>query len=119
MSKRTERLDSELQKEISSIVSGPLKNKFPELGGLISVTEVDVAPDLKTAKVYISIYAASPEVQERSLSIIRERGGFVRHELALVMRTRTVPELTFLPDRSFEYGAKMDALFADLHKDES
>ena len=66
MSKRTERLDSELQKEISSIVSGPLKNKFPELGGLISVTEVDVAPDLKTAKVYISIYAASPRTASQS-----------------------------------------------------
>ena len=119
MTKRTERLDSELQKEISAIILGALKNKFPELVGLISVTEVNVSPDLKTAKVYVSVYAASPAAQERSLAIIRENGGFVRHELARVMRTRTVPELTFLPDRSFEYGAKMDALFADLHKDET
>lgn len=119
MSKRTERLDSEFRKEISAILSGPLKDREPGLTGLISVTEADVAPDLKTAKVYISVYAASAEAKKASLRIISENAGFVRHELARVMRLRTVPEITFLSDESFEYGSKMDELFAKLHKDES
>ncbi len=118
MTKRTERLSSEFRKEIAAILSGPLKDREPALSGLISVTEADVAPDLKTAKVYVSVYAADPSVKKRSFEIIRENAGFVRHELARVMRLRTVPELTFLPDESFEYGSKMDELFAKLNKED-
>ncbi len=119
MTKRTQRVDSELRKEISAILSGALKNKEPELKGLISVTEVDVSPDLKTAKVYVSVYSKEKAEQEKSLSIIAENAGFVRRELARVMRTRTVPELSFKADESFEYGSKMDELFSKLHNDET
>ncbi len=116
--KRTDRLNSEYQKEISAILSGPLKNKEPNLKGIISVTEADVAPDLKTAKIYLSIYAPEEE-KERTFALIKENAGFVRKELARVMRMRTVPFLTFLFDESMEYGSKMDELFAKIHKDES
>ena len=115
--KRTERLDSEYRKEISAILSGALKNKEPRLKGLVSVTEADVAPDLKTAKVFVSIYAASAEEKANTLAIIRENAGFIRRELAKVMRMRTVPALTFLEDKSMEYGQKMDDIFAKLHED--
>lgn len=115
---RHDRVDSEYRKEISSILSGALKNKAPDLKGIISVTGADVAPDFKTAKIYVSVYAGSREEEERSFKIIEENAGFIRHELALVMRTRTVPQLTFLRDGSMEYGSKMDALFSDLHKDD-
>ncbi len=118
MSKRTERLDSEFRKEIAAILSGPVKDREPGLTGLVSVTEADVAPDLKTAKIYISVYTTSPEEKRRQFEIIKGYAGFVRHELARVMRVRTVPELTFLPDDSFEYGSKMDELFAKLNKDD-
>ena len=117
--KRTERLDSEYRKEISAVLAGALKNRAPDLKGLISVTEVSVAPDLKTAKVYVSIYAPSDEDKRHDLSTLRANAGFVRHELAQVMRMRTVPELTFLEDRSMEYGSKMDELLASIKKDES
>ena len=116
--KRTERLDSELRREISAILAGPLKDREPDLKGLVSVTEADVAPDLKTAKVYVSVYATSPEEKKRSFDIIRENAGFVRRELARVMRMRTVPALTFLEDGSMEYGSHMDEIFAKLKKDE-
>ncbi len=119
MSKRTERLGSEFRKEISAVIAGPLKNREPDLKGLVSVTEADVAPDLKTAKIYVSVYAATEEEKETSLGIIRANAGFIRRELAQVMRLRTVPVLTFLADDSFEYGAKMDELFAKIKKDES
>lgn len=118
MKTRTDRLDSEYRKEISAIFAGALKNKEPALKGILSVTEADVAPDLKTAKIYVSVYAVNAEEKARTLAIIRENAGFVRKELAKVMRTRTVPALTFLEDKSMEYGAKMDELFAKLNEEE-
>lgn len=119
MTKRTDRLNGEFQKEIAAIVAGELKDREPELKGLISVTEADVAPDLKTAKIYVSIFAKSPQEKARSFEILRENAGFVRHELSKVMRMRTVPSLTFLADESMEYGSHMDELFESLHQKDS
>lgn len=118
MTRRTDRVDGELQREIAAIISGELKNREPALKGLISVTEVDAAPDFKTAKVYVSIYAASDEEKKASLALLRANAGLVRHELSKVMRMRTVPAITFLEDKSMAYGSHMDELFASLHKDE-
>lgn len=115
--KRTDRLDSEYRKEISAIVAGSLKNREPRLKGIISITEADVAPDLKTAKVYVSVFASSAEEKKNTIELLKENAGFIRRELAHVMRTRTVPALTFLEDASIEYGAKMDELLEGLNKD--
>ncbi len=113
---RTQRLNSEYQREISSVISGALKNREPDLKGIISVTETDVAPDLKTAKVYVSVLAATPEEKARTLEVLSENAGFIRHELAKVMKMRTVPRLTVLEDKSMEYGSKMDALLNEIEK---
>lgn len=117
--KRTDRLDSEFRKEISAILSGPLKDREPRIAGLVSVTEVHVAPDLKTAKVYVSVYDTDRVRGEQTFRAITENAGFVRRELARVMRMRTVPALTFLTDGSMEYGSHMDELLGKLHKDEA
>lgn len=110
---RTSRLNGEYQKEISVIIRR-LKDKAPDLKGLISVTEADVAPDLKTAIVYVSIYGANAEDTKRSFEILQENAGYIRHELAQVMRMRTVPAVTFRMDGSMGYGAKMDELFKSI-----
>lgn len=115
---RTSRLNGEYQKEISTIIRR-LKDRESELKGLISVTEADVAPDLKTAIVYVSIYAAGEAETKRSFEILKENAGYIRHELSQVMRMRTVPSLDFRMDRSMVYGSKMDELFKKLHKDET
>lgn len=112
---RTTRLNGEYQKEISAILRR-LKDRTSELKGIVSITEADVAPDLKTAKIYISIYAASEEEKLRSFEVIQENAGFIRHELSQVMRMRTVPALTFLWDGSMTYGAKMDELFKKINE---
>ena len=112
--KRGERLDSEYRREISKIVSGVLKDREPDLKGIVSVTEADVAPDLKTAKIYVSIFASGEEEKKRSFAVLQRNAAFIRHELARVMTMRTVPALTFYEDGSMEYGSKMDALFAKL-----
>lgn len=114
---RTQRLDSEYRREIAAILAGALKDKEPEMKGLVSVTEAKVAPDLKTAKVFISILASTPEEKRATFEIISRNAGFIRRELSAVMRMRTVPSLTFEEDGSMEYGSKMDALFQELHKD--
>lgn len=98
------------------MISGALKNREPDLKGIISVTETDVAPDLKTAKVYVSVLAATPEEKARTLEVLSENAGFIRHELAKVMKMRTVPRLTVLEDKSMEYGSKMDALLNEIEK---
>ena len=110
---RTSRLNGEYQKEISVILRR-LKDKAPNLKGLISVTEADVAPDLKTAYVYVSIYGVSEQEAKESLAILQAHAGYVRHELAQVMRMRTVPALTFRLDGSMSYGSKMDELFKSI-----
>ena len=113
---RTSRLNGEYQKEISEIIRVQVKMREPDLKGIVSVTEADVAPDLKTAKIYISIYASSEEEKLRSFDAIQRNAGFIRHELAQVMRMRTVPSLTFLWDGSMTYGAKMDELFKKIRE---
>jgi len=110
---RTSRLNGEYQKEISAILYR-LKDRATDMKGLISVTEVDVAPDLKTAYVYVSIYGTGEEETKRSFAALQENAGFIRHELAQVMRMRTVPALTFRMDGSMNYGAKMDELFKKI-----
>ncbi len=110
---RTSRLNGEYQKEISVILRR-LKDKAPDLKGMISVTEADVAPDLKTANIYVSIYGANETDTKRSFELLQQNAGYIRHELAQVMRMRTVPALTFKWDGSMSYGSKMDELFKGL-----
>jgi ribosome-binding factor A len=110
---RTSRLNGEYQKEISAILRR-LKDKAPDLKGLISVTEADVAPDLKKAIVYVSIYGVGEAETKRSFEILQQNAGYIRHELSQVMRMRTVPSLTFRMDGSMVYGAKMDELFKQI-----
>lgn len=112
---RTSRLNGEYQKEVSEIIRR-LKDKNPGLKGLISVTEMDVAPDLKTAKAYVSIYAKNEEDKQTSFATLQECAGQVRHELAQVMKMRTVPSITFLWDGSMTYGARMDELFKQINE---
>ena len=110
---RTSRLNGEYQKEISEIIRLQ-KDRMPGLKGMVSITEVDVAPDLKTAIVYVSIYGTGETDSKQSLAALQESAGFIRHQLSQVMRMRTVPALTFRLDGSMVYGAKMDELFKKI-----
>ena len=112
---RGKRLSGEFQKEISAVISQKLRNKHPELSAIVSVTEADVAPDLKSAKVYISIFDPNEAKRQQSFEIIKQNAGFIRHELSLVMHLRTVPELRFILDDSMEHGSKIDKILEDLN----
>ena len=110
---RTSRLNGEYQKEISEIIRLH-KDRMPGVTGLISITEADVAPDLTTAIIYVSIFGKGEEETQASFKALQEQAGYIRHQLAQVMRMRTVPALTFRLDGSMVYGAKMDELFKTI-----
>lgn len=111
---RGERLSSQFQQEISEIIAKRLRNRYASLSAIISVTQADIAPDLKSAKIYVSIYDTNEERKLQSFEILKENAGFIRHELSKVLHLRTVPELRFILDGTMEYGEKIDKLLFEI-----
>ena len=111
---RLNRINEELKKEISQIISFELKN--PDATGLISVTKVKVTPDLKYAKVYVSLLNSKNE--EKTIEALKNSAGFVRSLVAKRINLRITPELVFEKDDSMEYGMKIDSILKDLNKGE-
>lgn len=110
---RINRIDEEMKKELSHIIGTKLKN--PNITGIISVTKVKVTPDLKFAKVYISII--NSKSKKNTLAAIKKASGFIRTEIAKTINLRTTPELIFELDDSMEYGARIDSILKDIMKD--
>lgn len=107
------RVDEELKKQVSNIIMNDIKD--PHLTGLISVTKAKVTPDLKYAKVYVSILNAKNTKQD--LAILKKSAGLTRSLLAKRMNLRITPEIIFELDDSMEYGAKIDSILRDIMKD--
>lgn len=107
---RIGRIDEEYRKELSQIISYELKN--PNVTGMISVTKVKVTPDLKFAKVYVSILN-SKNIKE-TMEGLKKSSGFIRSELAKRINLRNTPELIFEIDDSMEYGAKIDSILKEI-----
>ena len=115
---RGERLSAEYQKAVYEVISTKLKYKTDRIRGIVSITKADVSPDLKNAKIYVSVLAKNEEQGRDVFEAIRENAGFIRHELAQMMRMRTVPELHFFWDDTMEYGDKIDRLIKQIHKED-
>ena len=105
---RGERLSAEYQKAVYEVISKKLKYKTDKIKGIVSITKADVSPDLKNAKIYVSVLGKNKEESEATFEAIKEHAGFMR----------TVPELHFLWDNTMEYGDKIDRLIQSIHKDE-
>ncbi len=110
---RQGRIDEEFRKELSQLISFELKE--PSVTGMVSVTKVKVTPDLKYAKVSVSILN-SQNIKE-TLAGLKKSSGFLRSELAKRINLRNTPELVFELDESLEYGARIDKIINDLKKD--
>ncbi len=115
---RGERLSAEYQRAVSEIIATKLKDKVGGVTGLVSITKADVSPDLKNAKLYVSVLGKDAAAAKATFAVISEHAGFIRHELAQIMRSRTVPELHFFWDDTMEYGDKIDRLIKQLHEGE-
>ena len=111
---RLNRINEELKKEISQIISFELKN--PDATGLISVTKVKITPDLKYAKVYVSLLNSKNE--EKTIEALKNSSGYIRSVIAKRVNLRITPELVFEKDDSMEYGMKIDSILKDLKKDQ-
>ncbi len=112
-SNRLNRIDEEMKKEISHIITYDLKD--PNITGLISVTKVKVSGDLKYAKVYVSMINAKDNKQV--LAALKKSAGFVRTEVAKRINLRVTPEIIFIFDDSIEYGARIDTILKKVIKD--
>lgn len=111
---RTQRVAELIQRELADILSRELID--PRLG-LITVSAVDVAPDLKSAKVYVTSLNSELEHGKISLSL-NEAAGEIRHALAQrLKKMRHTPRLHFIYDESIEYGSRLSALIDTLNSD--
>jgi ribosome-binding factor A len=109
------RINEEVRRELSNIIR---ELKDPRISLMTSVTSVEVAPDLKTCKIFISVLG-DEKARKDTMDGLKSSKGFIRRELAHTINLRNTPELTFFEDDSIEYGVKMSKMIDDLSKSES
>jgi len=107
-SNRIGRINEEIQRELSTLIRSV---KDPRVTGMISVTAVDTTPDLKFAKIYISVLDKSDCTQV--LKGLKSASGWLRRELGHALNLRYTPELTFVRDDSIDQGAHILELLRD------
>lgn len=116
MSRRTDRMADLLRAEISDLL---LRSVHDPRIKLVSVTAIDVSPDLRRAAVRVSVLGTEEE-RQATLAALRHAKGFLRTELSHRLRTRVTPELVFELDRGAEHSQKISDLLESLHgRDES
>ena len=108
------RINGEVQKELGRIITREIKD--PRISSLTSVVAVEVAPDLKTCKAYISVLGDA-EAQKSTLAGLNSAMGYIRKELARSVNLRNTPAITFVMDQSIEYGVNMSRIINEVNKD--
>ena len=108
------RVNGEVQKELSNIIREEVKD--PRIHPFTSVVAVEVAPDLKHCKVYISVLG-DEQAQKDTMAGLKSAEGYIRTQLAKTVNLRNTPELTFVLDQSIEYGVNMSKLIDSVNKD--
>ncbi len=112
-SNRIGRISEEVQRELASLLR---EVKDPRVSGLISITNVDVTPDLRFAKVYVSVLEA--DRAKDTMKGLKSAGGYLRRELGARLNLRHTPQLDFVLDDSIAYGAHMYELLSKLERQE-
>ena len=108
------RINNEVHRELSNIIRTEIKD--PRVSEMTSVTDVYVAPDLKTCKAYISVLGDEDQLRE-TIEGLQSAVGFIRKKLAENVNLRNTPEITFVADDSIAYGVKMSKMIDDAMKD--
>ncbi len=109
------RVNAEVQRALAEIIRGEIKD--PRISPLTSVVSVEVAPDLKHCKVYISVLG-DDKAGEDTLAGLVSGEGFIRNCLAKIINLRNTPQLHFVLDHSIAYGVDMAKKIDDVMKDE-
>ena len=108
------RVNGEVQRELSNISRGGIKD--PRVAPMTSVVAVEVAPDLKTCKAYISVLG-DEKAQEDTIKGLQSAEGYIRRELARKLNMRNTPEIKFVMDQSIAYGVAMSKMIDDVTRD--
>ena len=109
------RINGEVQKELSTIIRNEIKD--PRIHPMTSVMAVEVAPDLKTCRAYISVLGEK-EAKEATIKGLNSAEGYIRRQLARNLNLRNTPEIRFILDQSIAYGVTMTKLIDDVLKTE-
>ena len=112
---RPERVAQRIQREAAEIVGHRLRD--PQVSQWVSVTDVEVNPDLSLARIFVSILPEGEE-RQRTLEALERATPFVRRELAGRLGLREVPEIRFLLDSSIERGARVEELLRKIERGE-
>lgn len=110
------RINGEVLKELSNIIRGEIKD--PRINPMTSVVSVEVAPDLKTCKAYISVLG-DEQSQKDTITGLKSAEGYIRRELARTVNLRNTPEIKFILDQSIEYGINMSKLIDEVTQKDS
>lgn len=105
------RINGEVHRELSRIISREIKD--PRIHPMTSVVDVEVTPDLKYCKAYISVLGDT-KAQEDTMAGLKSASAFIRKELARSVNLRNTPELIFVMDQSIEYGVNMSKKINDV-----
>ncbi|MBO5292632.1 MAG: 30S ribosome-binding factor RbfA [Lachnospiraceae bacterium] len=114
------RINGEVQRVLAEIIRGEIKD--PRISPLTSVVAVEVSPDLKNCKAWISVLG-DEQAQEATLAGLKSAEGFIRGKLAKTINLRNTPEIRFVLDQSIAYGVdmsrKIDEVNRDIHERET
>ena len=108
---KTTRINGEVLKELSNIIRSEIKD--PRINHMTSVVAVEVAPDLKTCKAYISVLG-DEKSQKDTITGLKSAEGYIRRQLARTVNLRNTPEIRFILDQSIEYGINMSKLIDEV-----
>jgi len=112
-SNRIGRINEEIQRELADLIRSL---KDPRVQTMISITQVETTPDLRYAKIFVSVF--DKEKTRDALKGLKSAGGFLRRELGARLQLRYTPELQFVEDDSIEHGAHIFDLISKLHQAE-
>jgi len=117
---KNRKINDEVRRVLAQIISGGIKD--PRVSPMTSVLAVEVAPDLKTCKVWVSVYGDDQKKKD-TMEGLRSASGFIRGELARKVNLRNTPQLQFILDDSIAYGVEMsrriDEVLAEDQRAES
>jgi ribosome-binding factor A len=114
-SRRPQRLALQIQQEVSVLISRGMKDRRI---GFVTVTGVQLSPDLRHAKIFVSMMGNSESKKDEDLEILNRASGWIRRELGRKIRIKFLPDIVFLTDISQDYGNKIDRLIDEIHKNE-
>ena len=111
MSRRTERVQSLIRHELGQILQQEVKD--PRVVGLVSITAVEVTPDLRSARVYVSVFGAGP-AEHDAMQALNAAKPFLRRELGTRLTLRYAPQLDLHLDQSMAYADRVSQVLREL-----